>query len=334
LPGDSAVSRCLPAADLKLFEQELLESSMISLDCFACRSKITAPDQAAGRTGKCPKCGALILFPSPTLNLQVSPPAESKPESKPELKVQKFKKKKFAKKEASRFPVYMACGTLAFVAVLGIASWIGISVYLERDRTRRIEDQDVVAQERKRSQEQQRNSFLEEKQRLDDANLKIMQKKQEKEQAALEELDRKNRELKEKKEQAAEQAAKEFRERFEQQAKEAQEKEKAAQQEKNREAQRRRQQEMIDEDHKTILAYARIYIKSNIKDMYWSPPLRAMSKNKKEGLLYRLQGVVGQTRKPVSYYFLVVNRGVVDHEPAKNNDAVTICKIIGDLDTP
>ena len=91
---------------------------------------------------------------------------------------------------------------------------------------------------------------------------------------------------------------------------------------------------MIEEDHKTILAYGKIHIKSNIKDTLWSPPLRAISANNKQGLLYRLQGVVGQNRKPVSYYFLVVNREVVEHQSAKNNSAVTICKIVGDLETP
>src|SRR5262249_54822492 len=133
---------------------------------------------------------------------------------------------------------------------------------------------------------------------------------------------------------AAEKAAKEFKEQSDQQAKEMQEKEKANEQEKRREADRKRQLEMIEEDKRTILAYGKIHIKTTIKDMLWSPPLRAMSKSNREGLLYRLQGVVGQSRKPVNYYFLVVNREVVAHQQAKSNSALTICDIIGDLEMP
>ena len=148
-------------------------------------------------------------------------------------------------------------------------------------------------------------------------------------------MERQNREIKQKKDLAAEQAAKEFKERTEREAKEIQDKEKALEQEKRRETDRKRQLAMIEEDHRTILAYGKIHIKTAIKDMLWSPPLRATSsKNKKEGLLYRLQGVVGQSRKPVSYYFLVVNREVVAHQQAKDSSAVTIGEIIGDLEMP
>ena len=303
---------------------------MISLDCFACRSKITAPDQAAGRSGKCPKCGALILFPSASISIQASPPEAAKPQ----VTVSKPKRKKFAKKEASRLPVYMTVGALAGVIILAVVLWIGVSLFLESRSRRLVQEQELAELERRREREEKQNSFLTAQQDLDKANLKLRQEKQKKDREALEQLDRQNEELKRKKEQAAQDASKEFKERNEQQSKDAQEKQKQEDDQKRREAERKRQLEMIEEDHKTILAYGKIHIKSVIKDMLWSPPLRAISANNKQGLLYRLQGVVGQNRKPVSYYFLVVNREVIEHQQAKNNSAVTICKIIGDLETP
>ena len=303
---------------------------MISLDCFACRSKITAPDQAAGRSGKCPKCGALLLFPSASIKIQASPPEVAKPQ----VTVAKPKKKKFAKKKASRRPVYMAVGALAGVILLAVALWIGVSFFLESRSRRLVQEQELTELERRREREQRQNSFLTAKQELDKANSKLLQEKQKRDREAFEELNRQNEQLKRKKEQAVQDTSKEFKERNEQQLREAQEKQKQEDDQKRREAERKRQLEMIEEDHKTILAYGKIHIKSNIKDMLWSPPLRAISANNKQGLLYRFQGVVGQNRKPVSYYFLVVNREVVEHQQAKNNSAVTICKILGDLETP
>jgi hypothetical protein len=80
-----------------------------------------------------------------------------------------------------------------------------------------------------------------------------------------------------------------------------------------------------------------------VKEMLGSPPLRALSlKGKgdgenfkpKEGYLYRLQGVVGDFRKPVSYYFFLVNRNVVSQESAASVDDLKYCKAIGDLEDP
>src|SRR5207247_137487 len=99
--------------------------SMILLDCFACKSKISAPDDAAGRSGKCPKCGALLLFPSAAVSIQAAPPEVARPD----VKIQKIKKKKLTKKETSRLPLYMACGGLGLVVILAVVLWVGISFY-------------------------------------------------------------------------------------------------------------------------------------------------------------------------------------------------------------
>jgi hypothetical protein len=314
---------------------------MISLDCFACKSKISAPDQAAGRSGKCPKCGALLLFPSAAISIQASEP----PAAKPEIKLPRPKRKKFAKKETSRLPVYLACTGLGLAVMLAVGLWVGVSFYLDHRRTQEIQEKELAELERKRALDEKQTSFLTAQQQLDEANLKFRQKKQEKDQAAMEELDRQNRELKQRREKDAQERTKEFQTRVDQQVKEAQEKEKATEQEKRREAERKRQLEMIEEDHKAILAYKKIHIKvrGTIRDILWSPPLRAVSvKGKedgdnfvpKEGFLYRLQGVVGENRNPVSYYFLIVNRECVGWQSAKSSSAVTMCKIIGDLSSP
>jgi hypothetical protein len=311
---------------------------MISLDCFACKSKITAPDEAAGRSGKCPKCGTIILFPSGTLNIQATPPDVPKPRTI----VARPKKKTFAKKETSRLPVYLAVGTLGGVIMLALALWIGVSFYLESRSRRLVQEQELAELQRRREVQEKQNSFLTAKQELDKANLTLVQEKQKKDREAFEEFNRQNEELKRKRDQAAQEATKELQKRNDEQVKETQEKQKQEDEQKRRELERKKQLDMIEEDHKTILAYGKIHIKNNIKDMLWSPPLRAVSVNKqanpgfveKQGLLYRLQGVVGQNRKPVSYFFLVVNREVIEYQPAKSISAVTICKIIGELETP
>jgi hypothetical protein len=319
---------------------------MISLDCFACKSRIQAPDEAAGRSGKCPKCGTLLLFPNPTVTLPGVPPQVSRSE----VKLQKPKKKKFAKKESSsHLPVYMACGALGLLIILAVAAWSGVSIYLENRRSQQIREQELAELERKRVKEEKQNSFLEGQQKLDRDNLRFKQEKQKKDQKDWEDFNRQNEEFKRKKELATQEAAKDLKERNDQQQKEqqkeAQEKEKRLEQEKRREAERKRLLEMIEQDHKTILAYKRIHIRNigAIRDILWSPPLRAlMVKGKededdfrpKEGLLYRLQGVVGENRIPVSYYFFLVNREVVVWESAKSNKAISKCKIIGELEIP
>jgi hypothetical protein len=195
---------------------------MISLDCFACKSKINAPDQAAGRSGKCPKCGALLLFPSAAISIQASDP----PAAKPEIKPARPKRKKFAKKETSRLPVYLACAGLGLVVMLAVGLWVGVSFYLDHRRTQEIQEKELAELERKRALDEKHTSFLTAQQQLDEANLKFRQKKQEKDQAAMEELDRQNRELKQKREKDTQEKAKEFQTRVDQQVKEAQDKEK------------------------------------------------------------------------------------------------------------
>src|SRR5260370_6324433 len=165
---------------------------MISLDCFACRSKITARDQAAGRSGKCPKCGALILFPSASISIQASPPEAAKPQ----VTVSKPKRKKFAKKEGSRLSVYMAVGALAGVIILAVVLWIGVSLFLESRSRRLVQEQELAELERRREREEKQNSFLTAQQDLDKAKLKLRQEKQKKDREALEQLDRQNEELK------------------------------------------------------------------------------------------------------------------------------------------
>src|SRR5262245_44941903 len=113
---------------------------MISLDCFACRSKITAPDEVAGRSGKCPKCGAIILFPSGVLNIQATPPDVPKAQ----VTLPRPKRKRFAKKEVSRLPVYLGIGAVGGVIILAVVLWVGVSLYLESRNKRLVQEQELA----------------------------------------------------------------------------------------------------------------------------------------------------------------------------------------------
>lgn len=55
----------------------------ITFPCPACKSNLTAPDAAAGRTAKCPKCGNVNavpgIAPAPTAKKSATPPASPRP---------------------------------------------------------------------------------------------------------------------------------------------------------------------------------------------------------------------------------------------------------------
>src|SRR6516225_2842751 len=104
---------------------------MISVECFACKGKISAPDQAAGRSGKCPKCGALLLIPSSEVQIQTSPCEVVKSGlAKSDSPLPKPKRRKFAKKESSPLPIYLTGGVVCLVVLFAVGLWIGVSFYI------------------------------------------------------------------------------------------------------------------------------------------------------------------------------------------------------------
>lgn len=58
----------------------------ISVACSTCGSKFKAPDSAAGRKAKCPKCGAALVVPHAPL-ANVSPPPPAVVQSRPPVAV-------------------------------------------------------------------------------------------------------------------------------------------------------------------------------------------------------------------------------------------------------
>ncbi len=238
-----------------------------------------------------------------------------KPSVKPRLRIRKqFRPKEHRK--AARI-VLSSLATLFVLAAFGYVANVLYVSYKEKI----VRDSDLrqaeILSKKEAIEKANRDSLT----RLDESNGRIAaqwEKKQERDYKYAEKLAADSAREKAK----LDQANREVQEARERQIREEKEKQNGIEAEARR---NKLEADRIEQDHQSILAYRKIYIKGSFQNLLWSHPSRAISSDGESGRLYKLQGTKGDYHIPISLYFLVINREVVRWQDA--NKPLKICHL-------
>jgi hypothetical protein len=294
----------------------------IALTCLSCQAKMTAPDSAGGRTLHCPKCGNLILIPSTSGN------AWNDPEINVTTKAARPKKKRIvlAKKKRS-FPfLQVGICVICLVAVVGLsmAAYSYVSWHLKQKEIEKLAKEEKVlqlAKERQEFAQANTDNFLKSQQGVISEREKYQRQAEENTRIFMEQQEKVRQEAQARQDKIEEEKKKqqeEIRKQFEQQKKQ-----------KEIELAKQKEKGIIEEDHKTILAYRKLHVQttSRFVNLTWDAPVEAVGDKGEKGKLYRVEGVLLNEiqRITTTYYFFLVNRRVAKWQ---NGEAkLTICKI-------